>query len=157
MRKRTVRKMPRIGLNPIQALIACQPYPEAEANRILIRLHSAYEHLKSGGTDDEQFDWVGAAINVGLIRAEQIGGRESEGAKVFVRAVGAMMECDSMMAKHGRYGFTGPALGIMAEAFSLYEEILRASTPRQMSDAITVCHRRVRQGHTERPSHVEAA
>jgi hypothetical protein len=157
-RKRCKRKpITTLGLSPIGVLIASQTYPTEEADRILLRLHSAYDDLCHGGTDDDLYDRVGAAINVGLIRAEQIGGsKDCEAAKVFVRAVGALMECDSMRGKHGKYGFTGPALTVMAEALALYAEILRASSPRQMADAVTECWRRVRAGHIERPSHVEA-
>jgi hypothetical protein len=155
-RKSSPRK-PRSGMHPLDLITACQPYPKARADEILLRVHSAYEHLKTGGADDDLFDRLGAAINVGLIRAEEIGGPASEGAGVFVRAVGALIECDAMKTRHGHYGFTGPALGIMAEAIELYEAIVRASTPLQMHRAQEEVIRRVLQGDGEPVSHTAAA
>ena len=142
-RKRTHRKH-RPGMHPLDAITACQPFPEGEIARILLKVDSAFEHLSNGGSDVDQFDRMAAVLNVGMVRSEAIG---EEGVALFKEAQAALMECDELFGRHGKYGFTGPGLEAMRAAVSLYGDILRASTPRQMADAQQECIRRVQAGH----------
>lgn len=151
-RKHTKRRA-RPGMHPLDAITACQPFPEAEITRILLKVDSAFEHLSTGGTDVEQFDRMAAVLNVGLIRCEEIAGSQdptrSAGVALFLRAQAALMEADEKLGRHGKFGFTGPGLEAMRDAIALYGEILKASTPRQMDQAQQECIRRVRAGHVE--------
>lgn len=144
-RKRTHRKY-KPGLHPLDAITACQPFPEADIARILLKVDAALEHLSSGGTNIDHFDRMAAVLNVGLIRCEQIG---EEGVVIFKAAQAALMECDALYGRHKKFGFTGPGLEAIKDAISLYEQILRASTPRQMDDAQRECMARVRRGEYE--------
>lgn len=142
-RKATKRKH-RPGLHPLDAITACQPFPEAEITRILLKVHAAFEHLSKGGSDVDQFDRMAAVLNVGMVRSEGIG---EQGVAVFKAAQAALMECDELLGRHKRFGFTGPGLEAMKEAIGLYEEIVRVSTPKQMADAQAECMTRMRKGH----------
>lgn len=153
MRKATKRKH-RPGLHPLDAITACQPFPEAEVTRILLKVHAAFEHLSSGGSDVDQFDRMAAVLNVGMVRSEGIG---EQGVAVFKAAQAALMECDELLGRHKRFGFTGPGLEAMKEAIALYEDLLRASTPRQMAQAQEECIRRVRAGQYEQAQASTAA
>lgn len=141
-RKRTRRKY-RPGLHPLDAITACQPFPEAELTRILLKVDAAFEHLSSGGSDVDQFDRMAAVLNVGMVRCEEIGQR---GVDVFKAAQAALMQCDELFGRHKRFGFTGPGLEAVRDAIALYADILRASSPLQMSKAQEECMRRVRAG-----------
>lgn len=152
-RKRTARK-PRPGLHPLDAITACQPFPEAEITRILLKVHDAFVHLRTGGTDPEMFDRIAAVLNVGMVRSEAIG---QQGVEVFKVAQAALMQVDQFFGTHRRFGFTGPGLEAMKEAIALYEEILRASTPRQMADAQQECMRRIQRGHFDQAEAATAA
>lgn len=144
-RKRTNRQY-RPRLNPLDGIAACQPFPEAEITRILIKVHSAFEAVRTGGTDVDQFDRLAAVLNVGMVRSEAIG---EVGVEVFKAAQAALMEADALYGRHGRYGFTGPGLEAMKEAIALYEQLLRLSTPLQMTKVQEECMRRLRAGHFE--------
>jgi hypothetical protein len=139
MRKATKRKH-RPGLHPLDAITACQPFPEAEVTRILIKVHDAFAQLRNGSADVDLFDRMAAVLNVGMVRCEAIG---QQGVEVFKRAK--------------RFGFTGPGLVAMRLAIALYEEILRASTPRQMADAQQECIRRISAGQFDQAEAATAA
>lgn len=142
MRKRTHRKH-RPGLHPLDAITACQPFPDAEITRILLKVHDAFVHMRTGGTDPDKFDRMAAVLNVGMVRSESIG---QSGVDVFKAAQVALMEADRFLGSHHRFGFTGPGLEAMKAAIGLYEELLRASTPRQMAEVQQECMRRIQAG-----------
>lgn len=152
-RKRTARKH-RPGLHPLDAITACQPFPEAEITRILLKVHDAFARLRNGSTDVDMFDRIAAVLNVGMVRCEAIG---QEGVEVFKRAQAALMAADELFGRHKRFGFTGPGLEAMKDAIALYEELLKASTPRQMADAQRECMRRIQQGQYEQAEAATAA
>ncbi|MCY1550534.1 hypothetical protein D9M68_867970 [compost metagenome] len=83
------------------------------------------------------FDRLAACINVGLVRAEQI---DPLCVTPMVAARDAMIRCDGIRGRHGRYGFDGLGLQAVVVALDVYEEILRNSTPRQMSEAAGISH-----------------
>lgn len=155
MKKHTNRKV-RAGMHPLDVFAACRPYPEAQATTILLRAREAFDHLKNGGADTDLFDRVGGVLNVGLVRSEEIGGVDSPAVQAFRDAQFALMQCDTAMARHGRYGFTGPGLQAMVDAYSVYEQILRASSQRQMHMAMQECIRRMHAAQAECPSHIAA-
>jgi hypothetical protein len=142
MRKATRRKL-RPGLHPLDAITASLPFPDAELTRILVKVHDAFACLRNGSCDVDLFDRMAAVLNVGMVRCEAIG---PEGVEVFKEAQAALMKADELFGANGRFGFTGPGLEAMKTAIELYEQILRASTPRQMADAQQECMRRVRAG-----------
>jgi hypothetical protein len=100
-----------------------------------VKLAAAFATLREGSADDSLFDDLACAINVGLVRAEQIDPL-LEG--IMLAARDAMLQADDIRGRHGRYGFTGPGLQAMAEALDAYDAILRASTPHQMNAALRV-------------------
>ena len=132
---------PRHALAAVHTLAANAEQPTENADRIMLALRMAFEKLKGGTKDHEAFDRLAAAINVGLIRAEQI---DPLAAETMVRGVSAMVSCDGIAQRHGRYGFTGPDLLDLGDALDLYEQILRLSTPKQMLDALDVAAARMR-------------
>lgn len=126
----------------VGVIAARQQTPEAIADEAMAKLYSAYADLKGGSTDDDMFDRVAAAINVGLIRAEQI---DAVCVAPMLEARDALIRCDAIRGKHGRYGFDGPGLQAMAVGLEVYEEMLRKSTPLQMRQAMTASIARMRQ------------
>lgn len=146
MTRKHAKHRSRPGLHPFDAIAACQPFPASEITRILVKVHDAFAQLRNGSADIDLFDRLAAVLNVGLIRSEGIG---QAGVDVFKRAQAALMEADAIYGRHKHFGFTGPGLEAMKEAIALYEEILKASTPRQMATAQDECMRRVRAGQIE--------
>ncbi len=114
--------------------------PEDNADAIMIKIRTAYEMLKGGHATDADFDRVAAALNVGLLRAEQI---DPLCEQTMNEGVEAMYGCAGIHKRHGKYGFTGRGLLAMNDAIDLYESILRGSTPKMMGDASNAAFVRV--------------
>ena len=129
----------------VRTIAGHQEQPPENANSIMVLIRLAFEKLKSGG-DDHQFDRLAAALNVGLIRAEQI---DPLAEQTMGMGLQALLSADRIRMRHGRYGFTGPDLLAMGDALDLYESILRLSTPRQMTDALAIAAERMRRGEAQ--------
>lgn len=129
-------------MSSVHVLAANTEQPKENADRIMVAIRLAFEKLKTGSASGEDFDRVSAAINVGLIRAELIDPLAKE---TMVKGVGALMRCADIHSRHGKFGFTGPDLELMNDAVTLYEGILRLSTPKQMLDALDTAARRMRE------------
>lgn len=125
-----------------ETIAARQPMARAVADDVMAKLYSAFGDLKGGSTDDDLFDRLAAAINVGIVRAEQI---SSACVAPMLAARDALIRCDDIRGRHGRYGFDGPGLAAMAAGLDLYEEMVRNSTPQQMREAMTASLARMRR------------
>lgn len=112
------------------------------ADEIMTKLHSAFQDLRSGSIDDELFDRIAASINIGIVRAEQI---DPLCVVPMLAARDALIRCDEIRGRHGRYGFDGPGLQAMAAGLEVYEEMVRKSTPQQMRQAMTESMTRMRR------------
>lgn len=150
-RRATHRRMSMPAPNPHtwEAVIAAsRPVDESLGIDIATKLQSAFADLKAGSTDDDLFDRLACAINLGLVRAEQI---DELCVGPMLAARDALIRCDEIRGKHGRYGFDGPGLQAMAYGLEVYEEIMRNSTPLQMREAMTASIARMRQQEAAAP------
>lgn len=120
------------------------PTPAAEVTRVMAAVRLSYEKLKLGTGTSEDLLHVQSALNVGMVRAESI---DPEVVRMFVAAGEALVECERIRRRSGRYGFTGPHILAMNAAMDLYEQMLTLSTPNQLHAAATEADRRIRAGN----------
>jgi hypothetical protein len=125
-----------------ETIAARQPMARAVADDVMAKLYSAFGDLKAGSTDDDLFDRLAAAINVGIVRAEQI---DQACVAPMLAARDALLRCDDIRGRHGRYGFDGQGLLAMTAGLEVYEEMVRNSTPQQMREAMTASITRMRR------------
>jgi hypothetical protein len=125
------------------ALANAAPPEAGDITKIMVLIHIAYEALKTGAGTDDDYDTVSAMVNVGLVRAESIGEALVD---VFKEGGQAMLECERIRRRHGRYGFTGPHLQVMSTALDAYEQVLSMSSRNQMADAGAEADRRLARG-----------
>lgn len=78
-----------------------------------------------------------------MIRAEAIGKPLEE---AFQAAGEALLECERIRQRHGRYGFTGPHILNMNAAMDLYADVLAMSSPNQMQAAVEEGAARIQRG-----------
>lgn len=121
------------NLKPLVLLNDCRPYHETEVAGQLIKIRFAYERLKDGTADKNDFDRVGVAINLAKVRAMEI---DETLANALERAQDAMTRCKDRYQRHGRFGFDGPGLQDMEYAIEANEEIVTHSSPKQMDMAM---------------------
>jgi thioredoxin reductase len=138
-----VKKQPKWqkdSMAAVHVIAANSEQPKENADKIMLRIRTSFESLKNGSTDSDHFDRIASAINVGLIRSESIA-KEAE--CVMNDGVKALIECNDIFNKHGKYGFTGSGIVAMNEAIELYEQMVRMSTPKQMLDAMDIVIKRM--------------
>lgn len=124
------------------AISVRQPMASSVVTDIMSKLYSAFGDLQAGSTDDDLFDRLAATINVGIVRAEQI---DPLCVERMLAARDALIRCDEIRGRHGRYGFDGPGLAAMTAGLEVYEEMVRNSTPQQMREAMTASIARMRR------------
>lgn len=129
------------------AIINSQPTRPAEVSRIMVMVRLAYEKLKAGHGGDHDYDRLGAAMNVGMIRAEAI---DPSLVEMFTAAGRAMLEAERIRRRHGHFGFHGEDLLAVNAGLELYEQILSLSSPNQMHAAAEEAVSRIRRGEVER-------
>ncbi len=125
-----------------------QPTIPSEVARIMALVRTCYAKLQTGSTDVMDFKLVQDAINVGLVRANDIA---EELVERFQEATHAMLECERLRRRHGHYGFHAPELVVINEALELYEQILSLSSPKQLHAAATEVDRLKRIGQCVNP------
>lgn len=108
-----------------------------------LKVRAAYEALRDGQGDDDDFHTLAGALNVALVRAEQI----HELAEVAViQAQQALMLCLARRERGLRYGFDHTGLEHIPPALDIYDDILAGSTPAQMQEALQEAARRMQAG-----------
>lgn len=123
------------NLKPIALLNDCRPFREGEVDLDIVKVRGAYERLKDGSADEDDFLLAGLAINMAKVRAMEI----SEFlADEIEKAQDAMNRCRERYLKHGRFGFDGIGIQAMDYAIEAHDEILVNSTPKQMQMAAEV-------------------
>ena len=124
----------------LETLAANSEPDPAHAMQITNMVRTSFELLKTGHGTANDFNRLGAALNVALVRAEAIDPLAEE---TIAAGMAAMHHCDGIWQRHGRYGFTGPDLIALADAVNLYEDILRISKPILMEQAANEAARRM--------------
>ena len=106
-----------------------------------LRARQAYESLRSGQVapdDYEPHDLLVQALGVAVIRAAQVGTTEratNEALALLHEATEAMSRMIERHQRLGVWGLDGPALEQIASGLDVYEDLLMASTPAEMSRA----------------------
>lgn len=126
-----------------------QPIDQSEIDRVDAGVRLAFEKLKTGAGTQADFIVLESAINIALMRAEQIHGEVVEAMQEAGRAV---LECAGFWKRHGKYVFTGPGMAAIAAGLDVYRQMLELSTPKQMHDAANEADRRILAGHVLTPA-----
>ena len=138
---------PRVAdLNACARVVAAsRPYTAEKAAEIGNLVRIAAQLLRDGIGTAADFNRVCWAFNVASVRAQEI---DPELLAVMGRGAQAMVDCECIRGQHGNYGFTFAAWADLADALDLHDEILRASTPNQMTAAQATAERLQRERMT---------
>jgi hypothetical protein len=116
------------------AVLNSTVFTKEDADAIVDLVRIAHGRLLKGDAEQIHIIRIGCALNVAAVRAEAIG--NSQPMLVSIDAAGkALTEADARLEVHGRYGLSGPGIAQLAAGIDAYEDIVRASTPKQMQDA----------------------
>lgn len=111
---------------------------QSAATNAMLLVRQAFDAIKHGiaTQDGRDFDILCHALGVAWLRAIEIAGDDDFDNSMLpiIRIANAAMErARSRFHKLGRWGFDGPALDEVDAGVELYETILQASSPAQMS------------------------
>lgn len=139
------------GVEWINAISRCQPYTDelipgaigttqASADKSIALVADAFRALKSGSTppdDADDFNRLAHALGISELRAEAIGG-EAGKALLPILATGnaALGKVKARREKWGKWELLPAEVEAVFDALAHYEEILLASSPAQMADAV---------------------
>lgn len=129
------------NLAPIALLNDCRPYREGEVAHDLLRIRAAFDRLKDGSADKQDFDRVAVAFNLAKIRAIEI---DEALADELESAQDAMIRCKERFKKHGHFGFDGCGLQACEYALEAHETILEASSHKQMQNAMEAARKAIK-------------
>lgn len=136
----------------INTIAACRAYTDepiipgmdlmstqAAATKNAIMVREEFDALKSGKAEGTRaFDVLANAVDVATIRAIEIAGNipsHNPMLPILLDAGHALTRMRHRFEATGRMGLDGPAIGELAAAMDVYDEILSNSSPRQMTMA----------------------
>lgn len=122
-----------------------QPFVPDELAQLNVPVMAAWERMRTGCAADHDFDTLASAVNICMVRGEEIDPLCVETAQ---RAQDALMRTMDRHKATGRWGFDGPALQDIPLAMDLYRQMLELSTPMQMQSALRATVQRMNKGQT---------
>ena len=129
----------------LRVLHNARPYEQGEMAEEHIKTRAAFERLRDGQGDEEDFDRVGMMLNIGLVRAEDIGNGELL-VQTMQKAQEAMARMKGRYLRGLRFGFDAEGLASVPAALDAYETIMDASSPLQMKQAICEAYTSITNG-----------
>ncbi len=130
------------GLDLIRQLTPFEPH---EITALALPPRVAFDALKAGRADAEDFDTLACITNVALVRSESIGPQAVQVAK---EAQDALMRIKARQARTGSLGVTHADVVDLLGALDLHEQIIELSTPQELTDAYREVLRRMETGAT---------
>ena len=111
---------------------------QSAATKAMLLVRQAFESIKAGHAshDGRDFDILCHALGVAWLRAIEIAGADdfdNPMLPIIQAANTAMERARARFLKLGKWGFDGPALDEVDAGVELYETILQASSPAQMT------------------------
>lgn len=119
-------------LAPLNKLANAMPHEPGEKTEEHIKTRAAFDRLRDGTADTDDFDHVAMTINMAKVRALEI---DATLADMLERGQDAMQRCKDRYFRMRRFGFDGPGLMEVTDAIDATESIIDASSPLQMRHA----------------------
>ena len=127
----------------VNLLNRARPYEEGEMAHEHLKTQAAFERLKTGAGDEEDFDRVSMLLNVGMIRGESI---SRDLVLIMKDGQHAMNRMKARYLKFETLAFDGQGIEAADYALETYQTIMDMSSPLQMIQAIREAYKRITRG-----------
>lgn len=124
-----------------------QEFTEEEQKLLTNPLRAAFERLRSGAGDANDWQELASATNIALIRSESV---DPLCVETCMRAQDALLRAKDRYQRMKVWGFDGQALQDIPPLLDLHEQFVTLSTPLQMQQAVRETYRRMRSGQVHR-------
>ncbi|MGI4936308.1 MAG: hypothetical protein ACRYF5_06120 [Janthinobacterium lividum] len=114
--------------------------PERQTN-LVVSYHTSIDAMLDGRAEDNHFDSIVYALNVGLILAER--GLGDQFLHLLEPALAAMHRVKRRHAERGKYLLDGDGLAAVKAVADLHRAQMEVATHQELCDAITEMHKRV--------------
>ena len=121
-----------------------QLFTPGELVKLQTPVRLAYECLRTGQGQQDDFDTLAGAVNVALVRSESI---DQLCVETCQRAQDALMSVLARSKRINKWGLDAAGLQDIPPAMDLHEQLLALSTPLQMQQAMRETLRRMEAGH----------
>lgn len=116
----------------------CVEGTQSAATKAMLMGRAAYEAMRTGNAEAVDFDVLAHVLGVSWVRAIDIAGHDefdNPMLTIIKTANEAMSRVKDRHQRVGRFGFDGRAIDEVLAGIEVYEAILQASSPAQMSSA----------------------
>lgn len=120
-----------------------QPFTPEEIARLAIPVRIAYDLMKSGKGEYEDFTTLAYVANVCIVEGEKISRRCVEAAR---SCQYALDRCRDRFDRTGLWGFDGPAISEVLECIDFHEQLLELRSPIQLQNALRETLKRMDKG-----------
>ena len=121
-----------------------QLFTPVELVKLQAPVRVAFESLRIGRGDENDFHTLACIVNVALIRSESI---DQLCVETCQRAQDALMTILARSKRLGKWGLDAAGLQDIPPAMDLHEQLLELSTPHQMQQAMQETLLRMEAGH----------
>lgn len=108
------------------------PFSAVELLELELPIRMSFEFMRSGSGTLNDYSNLELAINVAMVRSEDV---DPFCVQTAVAARDALLRTWERHQRTGRWGFDGPALAEIDAGIELHEQLVRNSTPLQMIQA----------------------
>lgn len=111
---------------------------QSAATRSMLQVRQAYDAMLVGSATEQDFDKLAHALGVSMLRAIEIAGDDdfdNPMLPILKTATEATRRAQDRYKRVRRWGFDGPAIDEVLAGVELFETILQASSPAQMTAA----------------------
>lgn len=120
-----------------------QAFTQAEQMQLSLPVRVAFERVRTGVTQDGDFDTLAAAANTAMVCAESISPFVLQTCQA---GQAALMRMLARHTAHGRWGLDGLGLQEVRDTVDVYEQLIGLLTAGQLSSALRECARRMQIG-----------
>lgn len=129
------------------------PFLQAEVTNLLIPTRIAFEALRTGKANIDDFATLVDTANITLVRSESVDQRCVEACNT---AIAALHRIHSRQKTTGRWGLDGPAFLELGVMIDLYDQFIENSSPQQMKEVLIQVHLRSEKQRREEAEGVAA-
>lgn len=142
-RKRNTRMQHRPKGTGLSCIRDSKPPTAKEVLHVMNRIRIAYQRLREGNGDYDDYLTMELMSNLGIVRGEAIDPRIEA---IFRKSGEAVIECAQLHQRHGKFGFTGMGILSLNAAVDAYAEIVANTSLNDMATALNEVTRRLEAG-----------
>jgi hypothetical protein len=128
----------------LRTISKVQPFDENEIAELETPVRLSWTLFKSGQATEHDYHNIAAALNVAMIRAEDI---DPIAVDMCLRAMEALNLVRLRFERIGKWGLDWMSMAHVPPALDFYDQLIELSTPLQMQKAMTLVIKRMDEGH----------